>query len=524
MGAFHHKKINDPFLFIILDGFGLGDTKKKGNAITPATAPFLFSCMKKYPFTTLSAHGEAVGLFPGQEGNSEAGHFNIGAGRVVEQDVVRISSAIRSGEFFELEEFENAYKHAKKNKSAIHLMGLLSNGQSAHSRPEHLYALLDFFARKKYPNVFLHLFTDGRDAPPQSALNYAHRLSDHLHPGQKIATLMGRFYAMDRGKNWSRTELAYKTLLGENNVRTAASVEEALKLAYKNGETDEYILPTVLLQKGKPVGRIKSNDTIIFFNARSDRARQVTKAFVQKDFEEVNPHAFHRHEVLHNIYFVAMTNFGPDLPGVSTAFQSIRIRHGLCETIGDKYQQVYISETEKYAHVTYFINGGHAEPVNGEDRVLIHSKKVMSYAQRPQMEARQITRRILKYLKKNEYDFICVNFPNADMVGHTGNYFAAKRAVRILDRCVQKLVKKTLQQHGIVVITADHGNAEEMIDPETHQMWTEHTIHPVPFLLIDQGHDYPRLRSKGILADVAPTILKVMKIKQPKDMTGKPLF
>lgn len=516
------KFLPQPFLFIILDGFGLSDPKAPGNAITPKTAPFFFRTLKKYPNTQLTAHGEAVGLFKGQEGNSEAGHFNIGAGRIVEQDIVSISREIENGKFFKNAAFLEAVNHAKKNKSNIHIMGLLTDGQSAHAHPEHLYALLQFFQQQKQKNIFLHLFTDGRDSPPHAALEYINNLKKYLN-GEKIASIMGRFYAMDRGKTWSRTEKAYNAMVLGKAECSDESPEAVLTQAYNRGETDEYITPTFIHEKGKALAEIKDNDVVIFFNSRSDRARQITKAFVQKDFEAENPGSFKRKRVLKNLCFVAMTDFGPDLPGILTAFPSPNVEHSLAKVIGENYSQLYISETEKYAHVTYFINGGFASPINGEKRELVHSTKEYSYAKTPGMQAKKITKKIERYFETGKYNFICVNFPNADMLGHTGNFVAAKKAIRTLDECLNSLVTFVNKKKGIVVITSDHGNAEQMINPKTHEMLTEHTTNPVPFVIISNKFKNKHLK-KGKLADIAPTLLKIMEIKKPKEMTGKSLF
>ncbi|MBI5728121.1 MAG: 2,3-bisphosphoglycerate-independent phosphoglycerate mutase, partial [Candidatus Magasanikbacteria bacterium] len=475
-----------PTLLIILDGFGLAGQKNVGNAITSKTAPHIFSFLNKYSSTKLVAHGAAVGLFPGQEGNSEAGHFAIGAGRLVEQDLVRISRAIHDGTFFKNEAFKQALFHVRKYQAAIHVMGLLTDDESAHASPEHLYALLQYFRRVGQSKVFLHLFTDGRDSPPHSALSYVRDLRHHLKNGEKIATIMGRFYAMDRNKIWERTARAYNAMvLGEGCA--APSAEEALAQAYSRGETDEYVCPSVIIEAGQPVARVAPHDAIYFFNARSDRARQITKAFVQRDFEKHNPGAFRRKRFPRPTRFVAMTDFGPDLPGVFTAFPSPDVPQSLAQAIGDRYRQLYISETEKYAHVTYFINGGYAQPINGEKRELVPSPNQYSYADHPEMRCRELTSRIARYIGDGSYDFICVNFPNADMVGHTGNLAAAKQAIGFLDSAVAELVSLVLAKRGQVVITADHGNAEEMIDRATGEVLTEHTINPVPFIVAREG-------------------------------------
>lgn len=518
------RKNSKPTLLIIIDGFGLAPPSNKGNAVTPDTAPNIFGYMKKYPFSKLKAHGKDVGLFSNQEGNSEAGHLNIGAGRVVEQDLVVISDAIKDGTFFKNEAFEQALFHAKKYNTAVHVAGLLTDGQSAHSHPEHLYALLDFFRKEKQKKVFLHLFTDGRDAPPHSSVAYIKDLRKHMKNGEKIATVTGRFYAMDRNKIWDRTEKAFDAMvLGKGNCGTAECAEEAISQAYNRGETDEYVCPTVIVENGKPVGTIKDNDVIYFFNARSDRARQITKAFVQKDFNKKNPGAFERKKFPKNIRFVAMTDFGPDLPGIFTAFPSPDIQNCLAKAIDNNYKQLYISETEKYAHVTYFINGGFADPINGEDRQVIKSPHEKSYADKPEMSAKELTDTIISYLQKGTYNFICVNFPNPDMVGHTGNFVATKKAVNFVDLQVKRLVDVVLKKNGQVMIVGDHGNAEKMKDMETDEILTQHSTNPVPCIIIKKGTKGLKLKS-GRLADIAPTLLKLMNIKKPKEMTGQSLL
>ncbi len=507
---------------VILDGFGLADSEKPGNAITPETAPHMFSYMKTYPHTTLDTTGEAVGLFPNQKGNSEAGHLTIGTGRVVKQDLVRISDAIHNGTFFKNEAFKQALHHAKKYKTAVHVMSLLTDGNSAHAYPEHLYALLEYFRREKHDKVFLHLFTDGRDSSPHSASTFLHELRGHMLANEKIATIMGRYYAMDRNKTWERTEAAYDAMvMGKGG--SAESAEMAIEQAYNRDETDEYISPTIIEEHGKPVATIQDNDVMYFINARSDRARQLTKAFVQPDFVKKNPGAFRRKKVPKNLRFVAMTDFGPDLPGVFTAFPSPDIPNAIARAIDGAYHQLYISETEKYAHVTYFINGGYAEAIDGETRELVQSGAIRSYAERPEMHSKEMVDRIIDHITNHGYDFICTNFPNADMVGHTGNFDAAKKAVYALDAELHRLVEAVLARDGQVFIVADHGNAEEMVNEKTKEMMTEHTKNPVPCIIIRRDSSHIRLRP-GTLADVAPTLLKLMDVQIPDEMTGKPLF
>jgi len=516
------KKV-PPTVLIILDGFGLAAPDDPGNAITPDTAPAFFRYREEYPSASLVAHGKDVGLFPDQEGNSEAGHFNIGAGRIVEQDLVHVQRAIDDGTFFKNEAFHQALYHVQKYKTSVHLMGLLTNGQSAHAHPEHLYALLEYFREKEFGNVYLHLFTDGRDSGPHAAVSYLQKLRSFMKNGERIASVTGRFYGMDRNKMWERTERAYNAMvLGEG--KTATSAEEAIAQAYNRGETDEYIQPTVIVRDGEPVATITDNDAIFFFNCRSDRARQITKAFVQhEEFQAHNPEAFKRKVQPQNIRFVAMTDFGPDLEGIFTAFPSPDVNNGLVLAIEEQRDQLYISETEKYAHVTYFINGGYAQPVNGEKRELVASTGEYSYADKPEMRCKQVTDKVVNYLKKGQYDYIVVNYPNADMLGHTGNLAAAQKGILAMDKQVERLVEEVLERGGQVMITADHGNAEEMYNQTTGEIMTEHTTNPVPCVMI--GADYKGVQLKdGRLADVAPTLLKMMDISKPPDMTGKALF
>lgn len=511
-----------PTLFIILDGFGLADTKDKGNAITPETAPHIFSYMQEYPHAELIAHGRDVGLFPGQVGNSEAGHLNIGAGRVVKQDIVMISDAIKDGTFYKNEALHQGILQAQELKSNVHVMGLLTDGNSAHAHPDHVSAILEYCRKQKVKNVFLHLFTDGRDSTPHSAVSYLSVLEKYMKNGERIATVCGRFYAMDRAKQWDRTEKAYKAL-AEGKGLTADCAEEAITTAYNRGESDEYIQPTVIIEHDKPVATICDNDVIIFFNTRSDRARQLTKAFIQDQFNARNVGSFKRGKVLKNLKFIAMTDFGPDLGSVLTAFPSADVENCLAKAVGNNYKQLYISETEKYAHVTYFINGGYPEPINGEARELLPSTKHHSFTEHPQMRTNDITKKIISYLDKNVYNFIVANFPNADMLGHTGDMKAAKKGIQTVDENVEKLVKAFFRKKGRVVIVGDHGNAEEMLDVKTGEALTEHTDNPVPFIIIDKELRGKKLKG-GRLADVAPTLLELMGIAKPREMTGRNLL
>ncbi len=511
-----------PTILLILDGFGLANPRNEGNAITAKTAPNIFCYLKKYPNSVLKTFGENVGLFPGQQGNSEAGHMNVGAGRIVKQDLVNISKSIHNGTFFKNEAFKQALFHAQKYKTAAHIMGLLTGRNSAHSYPDHLYALLELFRREKQTKVFLHLFTDGRDSSPYGATGFLRELRGHMLAREKIATISGRFYAMDRNKIWQRTRQTYEAMVSGNGC-AANSAEEALAQSYNRGDTDEFICPTVIVENKKPVGVIKDNDVVFFFNARSDRARQITKSFVQgNDFLDKNIGAFKRTKFPKNTRFVAMTDFGPDLRNIMTAFPAADLANTLPIVLKEK-SQLYIAESEKYAHVTYFLNGGYADPVNGEKRIKIESPPVTSYDRQPEMSAKQVAAEVIKNIKKDAFDFYCLNFANPDMVGHTGNFVAAQKAISVVDSQTALIVKSALNKDGQVLIIADHGNAEEMINLATGEVMTEHTVNPVPCILIKKGVKNIKLKS-GILADIAPTILKMMDCRQPREMTGRALY
>ncbi len=508
---------------IILDGWGIADPKNNGNAITPQTAPNYFKWLKKLPRTELEASGEAVGLLKGQEGNSEAGHLNLGAGRVVKQDAMYVYDAIKDGTFYKNNAFQQALHHVRKYNSAVHVMGLLSNHNSAHSCPEHLFALLDLFYQQKIKKVYLHLFTDGRDSSQHDAPHHLKKLEEHLRGTEKIATVMGRFYAMDRGKNWDRTAKAYNALVSGQGIK-APNAEEALLRAYNRGETDEFVEPAVITdKKGQVTATVRDNDAIFFFNLRSDRARQLTKAFVQPDFEEINnSDVFKRAKAPKNTRFVAMTDFGPDLPNILTAFPSRDIANSLTRALCPR-PQMYIAESEKFAHVTYFFNGGYARNLCAERRIKIESAAVSNYATKPEMKAKEVADFVLRAIKSGEYEFICVNFANPDMLGHTGDFLAGKKAVKIVDEQVDRIVKALAEAGGQGIITADHGNAEEMINLKTGEVDTEHSVNPVPIFLLGEKFKGKKLK-KGKLADVAPTILKMMGIKKPKEMSGEALF
>jgi len=520
------SKKSSPLVLLILDGWGVAQ-KSPGNAIELAKKPNFDRLWKNYPHAKLKASGKDVGLPPNQVGNSEAGHMNIGAGRVVLQDAVYISRAINTGQFFKNAAFEAAYKQIKKYNSDFHLMGMLSNGQSAHSDPDHLLALLTWSRLKKIKNVYLHIFTDGRDSPPHSALKLVEALLRSLRnsevkgkrSGEWIATIMGRFYAMDRKKDWSRTEAAYNAMVLGKGI-FAKSPQAAITQSYNRKETDEFIRPYVIKRGGKPIAQIKDKDAVIFFNLRSDRARQLSKPFVQKDFNGKNAESFKRKKMLKNLFFVAMTDFGPDLDSVFTAFPSMDLAATLPMVLAN-HQQLYIAEKEKYAHITYFFNGGYADLVGGEDRILIPSPDVVTYDLTPGMSTIKITKQVLKRLDR--YQFIAINFAVPDMIAHTGNLKAAIKSVEIIDQCLGQLIKEILKRQGTLVVTADHGNGEEMIDLETGEIDTEHNDNLVPLIVAQSKKNIKQLRA-GRLGDVAPTILKIMNVKKPKEMAGKELF
>ncbi|MFA6486288.1 MAG: 2,3-bisphosphoglycerate-independent phosphoglycerate mutase [Candidatus Magasanikbacteria bacterium] len=504
---------------IIMDGWGIANAKNKGNPVTPSNAPNYFSWLKKYPHSELVAHGEAVGLFKGEEGNSEAGHLNLGAGRVVKQDAVYVSDAIADGTFFKNPAFHQALHHIKKYNTAAHVMGLLSNHNSAHSCPEHVYALLDLLEREGIKKVYLHLFTDGRDSGQHDAPHHLKKLEEHLH-GAKVASIMGRYYAMDRNKNWENTRLAFDAIVSGRSQITADSAGQAITQAYNKNETDEFISPTVIFENKKPVGTIKDNDAIFYFNLRSDRARQLAKSFVQTDFEKINPGAFVREHLPKNTRFVAMTDFGPDLPDILTAFPSRDVENSLVQMLCPR-RQLYIAESEKFAHVTYFFNGGYAQHFCDENWTKVESKKVKSYAENPRMSARAVADVVIKSIETGQHDFICVNFANPDMVGHTGDLAAGALAVQTVDAEVGRVIEAIVKHGGQALITADHGNIEEMINLKTGEIDTEHSINPVPCILV--GVKAKKVRA-GKLADVAPTLLKMMGISKPKEMSGKALY
>ncbi len=517
------KQKNLPLILIILDGWGLAEPNK-GNAVTLAKTPVMDKLYKNYPWTEICAHGKCVGLPKNQVGNSEAGHMNIGAGRIIEQDAVRINKSIDDMTFFKNPAFLTAINHVKEYKSSMHLMGMLSNGASPHSDPKHLQSILLLLRQKKIEKIYLHLFTDGRDSGRFIGLKLAQQLTKSLMPNEKIASVMGRFYAMDRKKAWPRTEKAYNAIvLGQG--RKAKTVQDAITQGYNHNENDEFLNPYIITENNQPIATVKDNDSVIFFNLRSDRARQLAKTFIQIDFEKKNPNSFRRKKVLKNLSFVAMTDFGPDLEKMITAYPSKNIKQTLPMQLKN-ISQLYLAETEKYAHVTYFFNGGYADPVNGEDRKVVPSPNVKSYDLTPAMSSGQLTKEVLTNLEKGKYDFTVLNFAAPDMVGHTGNLKAGIQTIEAVDKYVGEIVRAYLKKNGIVIITADHGNIEEMINLETGEVDTKHSTNPVPFIIVGKEFKNKKIKFKknGLLGDVAPTILKILGYKKPKEMIRSSLI
>lgn len=514
--------MKSPTLLIILDGYGVAEPSK-ANAISLAKKPTIDRLFELYPNTVLGATGQDVGLPDNKMSGSEAGHMNIGAGRIVKQDAWYITESIKDGTFFMNPALVGATHHAKKDGGKFHVMGLMSDADSPHSDPEHFRAILKLAKENGIEEVYCHLFTDGRDSYPKSALihlaNFRKIMKDEGIG--KIATIGGRFYAMDRAKNWDRLTVAYDSIVFGRG-RQAKSAEEAVENQYKKGRTDEYIKPTVIMENGHPVAKLQKNDSIIFFNLRSDRARQFTKLFVCNSKGCVIADDMPVIDHIKDLYFVALTDFGPDLE-VHTAWPEQSISCTLPMILND-FSQLYIAESEKYAHITYFLNGGYADPVNGEERFVIPSPKIESYAKMPQMAAPHITEHIMKSLEAQKYDFYAINFANADMVGHTGDMAATVKAVEILDEQIKEISEEVLKREGNIIITADHGNADCMFDFEMNQPYTFHTKNPVPFLLVGERFKGKKLSSGGVLGSIAPTILDILEVEKPKIMDKKSLL
>ena len=500
-------------LLCIMDGFGKAPASSE-NAVYLAKTPNIDNFKNIYPNSTLHADGEYVGLPAGQMGNSEVGHLNLGAGRVVYQELSRINNAIKDGSFFKNERFLNAIENVKKNNSSLHLYGLVSNG-GVHSSLEHLKALIQLAAKNGLKKVYVHAFLDGRDTPPQSAVEFVEQVEQELKNNNlpQIVTVSGRYYAMDRDNRWERVEKAYNALvLGEGE--TANSAVEAIKNSYANGANDEFVLPTII---GKENSRINDNDSIIFFNFRPDRAREITKAIMFKDFN-----GFERKKVLKGIYYVTMTRYDETFE-YPVAFPPERMKNILGDVLdANEVKQFRTAETEKYAHVTFFFNGGIEEPNKLETRCLVKSPSVATYDLKPEMSAYEVCDKVLEALDDEKYGFILVNFANPDMVGHTGVLEAAIKAVETVDECVGKIVAKAKEKNVTMLLTADHGNAEHMLNLETKSPYTAHTTNPVPLFLIN--YDGNATLKDGSLADVAPTVLDILNIQQPKEMSGHSLI
>lgn len=501
---------------MILDGFG-NNPKTDGNAIAAASKPNIDKYLATYPNTIIHTSGMDVGLPEGQMGNSEVGHTNIGAGRIVYQELTRITKSIKDGDFFQKEEFLKAVDNCKKNNSKLHLIGLLSDG-GVHSHNTHLYGLLEFAKKSGIKDVFIHCFFDGRDVPPDSSKVYTQELEAKIAEigVGKIASVMGRYYAMDRDNRWDRVQQAYDVMVLGKGL-TANSAVEAVENSFEKKEFDEFVKPTAILENGKPVATIGANDSVIFFNFRPDRAREITRTLVDPDFK-----GFERANGFFPLYYVCMTQYDKTMPNVVVAFKPQTLDNTFGEYVSKLgYRQLRIAETEKYAHVTFFFNGGVETQYEGEDRALIPSPKVATYDLKPEMSAYEVAEECVKRINSKQYDVIILNFANCDMVGHTGDFNAAKAAVEAVDTCVGKVVDAVQAQNGIVLITADHGNAEQMLDYENGGAFTAHTTNVVPLIGIGLGN---AALKEGKLADLTPTILDLMGEAKPAEMTGESLL
>ena len=506
-----------PTVLMILDGYGLNENTN-GNAVAQAATPVMDKLMAEYPFVKGNASGMAVGLPDGQMGNSEVGHLNMGAGRIVYQDLTKITKAIQDGDFFENKALLAACENVKKNDSALHLFGLVSDG-GVHSHNSHIYGLLELAKRQGIEKVYVHCFLDGRDTPPASGKEYVEELEAKMKEigVGKVASVMGRYYAMDRDNRWDRVEKAYRALVcGEGEQ--AVSGPEGIQASYDKDTTDEFVLPTVVVEDGKPVATIKNDDSVIFFNFRPDRAREITRTFCDEAFD-----GFERGDRVKTT-FVCFTEYDVTIENKLVAF----VKEEITNTFGEYLsahglKQARIAETEKYAHVTFFFNGGVEEPNEGEDRILVKSPKVATYDLKPEMSAYEACDKLTAAIMSDKYDVIIINFANPDMVGHTGVQEAAIKAVEAVDECVGKAVEALKEVDGQMFICADHGNAEQLIDYETGEPFTAHTTNPVPFILVNADPAY-KLRDGGCLADIAPTLIELMGMEQPKEMNGTSLL
>ena len=505
-------------VLMILDGYGLND-RKDHNAVAEANTPVMDKLMKEYPFVKGNASGMAVGLPEGQMGNSEVGHMNMGAGRIVYQELTRITKEIQDGTFFENPALVKAMENCKANDSALHIYGLVSDG-GVHSHITHLYGVLEMAKKFDLKKVYVHCFLDGRDTPPASGKGYVEQLEEEMKKlgVGKVASVCGRYYAMDRDNNYDRVELAYKALTKGEGL-TAESATTGIQASYDRDETDEFVKPTVVVEDGKPVATIQDKDSIVFINFRPDRAREITHAFCDDDFK-----GFERGKRL-DVTYVCFSDYDPTIPNKDVAFHKIAVTNTFGEWLAaNDMTQARIAETEKYAHVTFFFNGGVEEPNKGEDRILVNSPKdVATYDLKPEMSAYEVCDKLCAAIKSEKYDVIIINFANPDMVGHTGVEAAAIKAVETVDECVGKAVDALLSVNGTMFICADHGNCEQLVDYETGAPFTAHTTNPVPFILVNYDPAYT-LKEGGCLADIVPTLIETMGMTKPAEMTGKSLL
>ncbi len=506
-----------PIVLMILDGFGLND-KTEGNANAQANTPNLDMLMRDYPYVKGYASGLAVGLPDGQMGNSEVGHLNMGAGRIVYQELTRITKEIEDGEFFKNEALLSGIANVKKKQSDLHLYGLLSDG-GVHSHNTHLYGLLELAKREGVENVYVHCFLDGRDTAPTSGKGFVEALEAKMAEigVGKIASISGRYYVMDRDNRWERVEKAYRVLT-EGEGKTAESAVAAMEASYAKDITDEFFVPTVITESGKPRATIKDGDTVIFFNFRPDRAREITRAFCADAFDGFDRGA------RRDITYVCFTEYDVTIPNKEVAFKKVELENTFGAYLAAHGKtQARIAETEKYAHVTFFFNGGVEKPNEGEDRILVKSPKVATYDLQPQMSAPEVCDKLCEAIQSQKYDVIITNFANSDMVGHTGILDAAVKAVETVDACVGRAVEALREVDGQMFLCADHGNVEQLVDYETKEPFTAHTTNPVPFILINADPAYA-LRENGCLADIIPTMIELMGMEQPAEMTGKSLL
>ena len=503
-------------MLVIVDGWGINE-REEGNAAKLANTPNFDSLFSQYPNSIIHTSGLDVGLPDGQMGNSEVGHMNIGAGRIVYQEFTRIDKSINDGDFFKKKEFLDAIENAKKNDTNLHLYGLLSDG-GVHSHNTHLYALLKLCKEQDFERVFVHCFLDGRDTPPSSAENYIIELEDKMKEigVGKIASIMGRYYAMDRDKRWERIKLSYDALVNGEGLKANSAID-AIENSYQKEEFDEFVKPTLVTDSdGNPLATIKENDSIIFFNFRTDRAREITRAIVDPEFKDFEVNHF-------DTKYICMTEYDATMPNVEVAFKPEKLVNNFGQYISNLgYKQLRIAETEKYAHVTFFFNGGEEVEYPGENRILVNSPKVPTYDLQPEMSAYEVTDKVVDVIRENDTDAIILNFANCDMVGHTGNLEAAIKAVETIDECIGKIYQEVLKVDGTLIIIADHGNCEQMIDYTTGDPHTAHTTNPVPIILVSS--DSSLKVKEGRLADIAPSMLDIMGLEKPAEMTGESLI